>query len=247
MFQLNQALVASTLFPHETKLSVMHFKIKRTLENKDPVPSKSLMEFNCGFRRVQIKPIFSLETNPGANTEKYKYSRFLRDDTPQVASAICPIMFAPSKVLCFTEQSLAEPSVKSIIATGVVMPPNPMRIILKRIILTGYPLKCHKKKGVIRYMFFDVKDIKWFKPVELYTKNGLRGHIKSSLGTHGLMKCVFNDFIKQNDIVCMPLYRRIFPEWRERTWNINAEEKVKAKHETFDREMVDDQMIDTTK
>ena len=51
----------------------------------------------------------------------------------------------------------------------------------------------HKKRATVRYMFFDPKDIKYFKPVELQTVNGLRGHIKDSLGTHGLMKCYFND------------------------------------------------------
>ena len=66
----------------------------------------------------------------------------------------------------------------------------------------------------------------------------LQGHIKASLGTHGLMKCVFNDFLKQNDVVCMPLYRRVFPVWHERAWNPHAVDKVKPKHATFDREML---------
>ena len=67
-------------------------------------------------------------------------------------------------------------------------------------------------------MFFNSKDVKYFKPVEVFTKFGLRGHIKESLGTHGLMKCYFNDYIKSNDTVCMPLYRRVFPKWFEPTW-----------------------------
>ena len=200
----------------------MHFRIKRSIENKDVIPSKQRMEFHCGFRRMLVEPIFSLETNPGSNTEKLKYCRFLRDDTSTVATAICPIVFSPCKVLCFTEQSLKSESVDIIAATGVVMPPNPLKVILKRIILTGYPLKCHKKKAVVRYMFFEPKDIKYFRPVELYTKNGLKGHIKASLGTHGLMKCMFNDFIKANDVVCMPLYRRVFPNWFEPSWNKDA-------------------------
>lgn len=83
-------------------------------------------------------------------------------------------------------------------------------------------------------MFFEPKDIKYFKPVELFTKNGLKGHIRSSLGTHGLMKCTFNDHLKQNDVVCMPLYRRVFPPWFERTWDPRAE--VKGKKETYDAE-----------
>jgi pre-rRNA-processing protein TSR1 len=115
-----------------------------------------------------------METNPGSSTEKLKYMRFLRDDMCAVATAICPIVFSPCKVLCFTEKSVQSESVDIIAATGVVMPPNPLKCVLKRIILTGYPLKCHKKKAVIRYMFFEPKDIKYFKPVELYTKNGLK-------------------------------------------------------------------------
>ena len=145
--------------------------------------------------------------------------RFLRDDVSAVATAICPIVFAPGKVLCFTQTSLKSGSVDIIAATGSVMPPNPLKVILKRIILTGYPLKCHKKKAVVRYMFFEPKDIKYFRPVEIYTKNGLKGHIKTSLGTHGLMKCTFNDFIKQNDVICMPLYKRVFPGWHEASWD----------------------------
>ena len=109
------------------------------------------------------------------------------------------------------------------------MPPNPLKVILKRIMLTGYPLKCHKKKGVIRYMFFEPKDIKYFKPVELTTKNGLKGHIRASLGTHGLMKCTFNDFLKQNDVICMPLYRRVFPTWFEKSWDPRAIIPIKDK------------------
>ena len=102
-FKMNDAVILSTLFPHECKLSTMHFKIKRTLENKEAIPSKQKMQFSCGFRRVTLEPIFSLETNPGSNTEKYKYCKFLREDTQSVATALCPIVFSPCKVLCFTE------------------------------------------------------------------------------------------------------------------------------------------------
>lgn len=174
LFTLSQQVTLSTLFPHETKLSTMHFKLNRTTENKEPIPSKTRMEFHCGFRRMTLQPILSAETNPGSSTEKLKFLRFMRDDMPAVATAICPIVFAPCKVLVFTENSIKSNSVDIVAATGTVMPPNPLKVILKRIILTGYPLKCHKKKCVARYMFFEPKDIKYFKPVEVYTKNGLK-------------------------------------------------------------------------
>ena len=98
----------------------------------------------------------------------------MRFDSAAIATAICPIVFAPCKVLCFTENSIKSQSVDIIAATGHVMPPNPLKVILKRIILTGYPLTCNKKKCVARYMFFEPKDIKYFRPVEIYTRNGLK-------------------------------------------------------------------------
>ncbi|CDW72986.1 pre-rrna-processing protein tsr1 homolog [Stylonychia lemnae] len=229
-----KAIIMSTLFPHECKLSVMHFKIQRHFEHTEPVESKTEVEIHCGFRKMTIRPVYSSETSPGglgaSSNEKLKYQRFLRHDMSVIASTFCPIVFAPCKVLMFTKNN--ETGSLSTLATGNALPPNPLAVILKRIILTGYPLKVHKKKAVIRYMFFNPKDVKYFKPVELYTKFGLRGHIKDSLGTHGLLKAQFNDFMKQNDTVCMPLYKRQYPVWFEKTWT--GEE---PKDEEGDQEM----------
>jgi hypothetical protein len=56
---------------------------------------------------MMIKPIYAQETSPGGlgagSSEKLKYMRFLRHDMSVIASAFCPIVFAPCKVLIFTK------------------------------------------------------------------------------------------------------------------------------------------------
>lgn len=217
----------------------MHFKIQRHFENVEPIPSEKEVMLHCGFRVFVVRPIFSQEPSPGQG-DKLKYMRFLRTDMSAIASMYLPIVFSPCKILLFTQTASQD---LNLLATGHALPPNPLTVILKRIILTGYPLKVHKKKAVIRYMFFNPKDVKYFKPVELYTKFGLRGHIKDSLGTHGLMKCQFNDFIKSNDTVCMPLYKRKYPRWYENTWRSGPKftEKIEIEEEGHEED-VDEEM-----
>ena len=62
-------------------------------------------------------------------------------------------------------------------------------------------------------MFFNRQDIEWFKPVELRTKYGRRGHIKEPLGTHGHMKILLDKPINQQYTILMNLYKRVFPKW----------------------------------
>ncbi|XP_078061021.1 pre-rRNA-processing protein TSR1 homolog [Mustelus asterias] len=199
-------LVLFTLLPHEQKMSVLHFLLRRHPSNAEPIRSKEEMVFHCGCRRFRAPPLYSQHT--AAN--KFKCERFVRSNTTVVGSVYGPITFPPASVLMFKQRMNG---MHDLIATGSVLKADPDRVAVKRITLSGHPFKIMTKTSVVRYMFFNREDVLWFKPVELRTKWGRRGHIKEPLGTHGHMKCLFDGQLKSQDTVLMHLYKRVFPKW----------------------------------
>ncbi len=213
--KLDIPIVLSTLLDHERKLCVMNYKISPYFEQKDEIIqnlNKKVLECQCGFRRYLIKPIFSIDIYK--NSDKIKYEKFLSKDKFYICTTYSQLTYSNSPTLLFTRLN----GELSLVGSGISLDSNAKKIILKKIILTGYPVKIKKKKAIIRYMFFNPTDVNYFKPIQLTTKNGLRGNITESVGTHGYMKCIFNDFIKSNDTVCLNLYKRVFPVWFKETW-----------------------------
>ncbi|XP_012945845.1 pre-rRNA-processing protein TSR1 homolog [Aplysia californica] len=194
------------LFANEQKMTLLNVQIARAPGFSAPVKSKEPMVFQVGFRRFSASPIFSEHSYQN----KFKMERFLPKNGFIVASMYAPIMFAPAPVLVFRENALER---FDLVAKGSLLPLDTDRIVIKRVVLSGVPFKINKKSVVVRYMFFNREDIEFYKPIELRTKHGKRGHIKQALGTHGHMKCTFNSQLKSEDTVLMHLYKRVFPKW----------------------------------
>lgn len=164
-------LSAVSLLPHENKISVLHAGLSQTskceADKEVPVKSKDVLTFRCGWKTWQGRPIFSQNN---LNSDKHKFERFMPVEGAFFACTMFgPVTYAPCPVLVFrdTEESEGgEGKKRELLAHGSMIGADADRIVLKRIILTGYPTRVHKRHATVKYMFYNPEDVKvscaWF-------------------------------------------------------------------------------------
>ncbi len=110
------------------------------------------------------------------------------------------------------DAAVARPRSRTLVALGSLLEVNPDRCVLKKVVLSGLPQRVKKRGAVVKTMFYNPRDVNWFKPLELWTKHGCTGAIREPVGTHGFFKAFFNKPIKQHDTICLSLYKRVYPK-----------------------------------
>ena len=196
------------LLLHEHKNAVVNFFLQRWESYDKPVPSLEPLIVQHGARRYTINPLFSSASKSPNNV--HKFERFLQPATIAVASCIAPTDFSQSPAIFFKPSS-ADPKGIELVGQGTFLNADHTRILAKRAILTGQPFRFHRSVVTVRYMFFNPRDIEWFKSIPLFTKSGRSGFIKESLGTHGYFKATFDGKLSAQDVVAMSLYKRMWP------------------------------------
>ncbi|KAG0476165.1 hypothetical protein HPP92_013006 [Vanilla planifolia] len=144
-------VVACGLLQHESKMSVIHFSVKRHDSYDAPIKSKETFIFHVGFRQFVARPVFSSDN---INSDKHKMERFLHPGRFSIASIYAPISFPPMPVVILKNMHGDAPAVA---AVGSLRTVDPYSIILKRIILTGYPLGFQRRKRQCDICFTPLK------------------------------------------------------------------------------------------
>lgn len=204
-----------SLLAHEHKLAVTNFSFKSWEDYEEPVPSGEAIIAQYGFRRQVITPTFNQASNNANNV--HKFERFAHYGDTCIATTIAPPLFYNAPAIFFKQVAPGAPL--ELIGQGTFLNCDHTRVLAERAVLTGHPVKIHKRLVTVRYMFFNREDINWFKAVPLFTKSGRTGFIKESLGTHGYFKSTFDGRLTAQDVVAMALYRRVWPglsqQWSE--------------------------------
>ncbi|PWA54939.1 ribosome biogenesis protein BMS1/TSR1, AARP2CN [Artemisia annua] len=151
-------VIACGLLQHESKISVLHFRVKKHETYTEPIKAKEELIFHVGFRQFVTRPTFAADN---FSSDKHKMERFLHAGRFSIASVYAPISFPPLPLIAFKSRGDSLPPVLA--AVGSLKSINPDKIILKKIILTGYPQRVSKSKAAVRYMFHNPEDVRWFK------------------------------------------------------------------------------------
>lgn len=218
--RFSRPFVVSSMLPGEDRPTLMHLKVRVHNQFEGALNSKSSFEIHMGFRKEVAQVIFS-RVHPKTSKTLYKRKIIAENSRNEwfLASFFAPMYFPPANVMLFAldgekkgvEGLKGSEEIPQLAMMGSLEYPDLFKVILKRVILTGYPIKSKKRTAVVRHMFFNPEDVKYFMDNEVYTRSGLRGKITQSLGIHGMMKCVFSGNVNSSDTICMNLYKRVFP------------------------------------
>ncbi|XP_043473482.1 ribosome biogenesis protein BMS1 homolog isoform X2 [Leptopilina heterotoma] len=203
-------LIVGGLLPGEQNVGYVQVRVKKHRWYPKILKSRNPLIVSVGWRRFQTIPIYSkLEDNLRNRMLKY---------TPEHVACMShfwgPITPQSTGVLAVQDVASRESGFR-IAATGTVVETNKTTTVVKKLKLTGAPLKIYKKTAFIKDMFNTALEVAKFEGVRIKTVSGIRGQIKKAVSKpEGCFRGTFEDKIQLSDIVfCRTWYKIDIPKF----------------------------------
>lgn len=142
---------------------------------------------------------------------RYRALKYTPEHSHCIASLYAPI--TPPSTGCLAIQSVTQRSnTFRIAATGVVLEIDKSTDIVKKLKLTGYPMKVFKNTAFIKGMFTSALEVARFEGASVKTVSGIRGQIKKAIkNPKGGYRATFEDKILMSDIVFLRAWYPVRP------------------------------------
>ncbi|XP_011298127.1 ribosome biogenesis protein BMS1 homolog [Fopius arisanus] len=202
-------LIVGGLLHGEENIGYVQGRLKKHRWYSKILKTRDPLILSVGWRRFQTLPIYSkLEDNLRNRMIKY---------TPEHVACMAhfwgPITPQGTGFLAVQDVSTRIPGFR-IAATGTILELDKSTRIVKKLKLTGVPMKVYKKTAFIKDMFNSTLEVAKFEGARIKTVSGIRGMIKKAINKpEGCFRATFEDKIQLSDIVfCRTWYKIDVPK-----------------------------------
>jgi ribosome biogenesis protein BMS1 len=211
-FNPRMPIIVGGILPTEDRFGFVQVRIKRHRWHKKILKTNDPLIFSLGWRRFQTLPVYSISDSRVRN----RMLKYTPEHMHCFGTFYGPLIAPNTGFSCYQSFSATNPGFR-IAATGVVLAVDESTTIVKKLKLTGAPVKIYKNTAFIKDMFTTSLEIAKFEGASIKTVSGVRGQIKKALAKpEGHFRATFEDKILMSDIVFL---RAWFPVRPHRFYN----------------------------
>eukprot|EP01134_Creolimax_fragrantissima_P000003 CFRG0003T1 len=203
-------LIMGALLANEENLGFVHTRVKKHRWHKKILKNNDPLIISMGWRRFQTTVQYSIQDHNKRN-RLLKYTPHHMHCNALFWGPLTP---PNTGFLAIQKPSRDAPGFR-IAATGVVLELDQSFQVVKKLKLTGTPVKIFKNTAFIRDMFSSDLEIQKFLGASIRTVSGIRGSVKKAMKGQGMppgaFRAAFEDKILMSDIVFLRCWYPVQP------------------------------------
>jgi ribosome biogenesis protein BMS1 len=209
-FRPQTPVVLGGVGQQEARLGLIRCRVRRHRWHRGLLKAQDPLVVSCGWRRYQTLPVLCMEDQ--LEGERHRYLKYSPQHMHCQAVMYGPLVPPGTPLLGFKTLSNRAPGFR-VSLTGTVLELNHTFSVVKKLKLTGSPVKVFRNTAFIRGMFNSALEVAKFSGAKIRTVSGLRGEVKKSQphDEPGTFRAVFEDKILMSDIVSCRLWVPVTP------------------------------------
>lgn len=206
-FDPRMPIIVGGLLATEDRFGFVQVRIKRHRWHKKILKTNDPLIFSLGWRRFQTLPVYSISDSRVRN----RMLKYTPEHMHCFGTFYGPLIAPNTGFSCYQSFSATNPLFR-VAATGVVLSVDESTTIVKKLKLTGTPVKIFKNTAFIKDMFTTSLEIAKFEGASVKTVSGIRGQIKRALAKpEGHFRATFEDKVLMSDIVFLRAWYPVRP------------------------------------